>query len=69
MSKKKSKRPPKPANSTRSKKYLLSLTPAEDAELRQAAAEAGLTIRDYLVDRSLHARRLAQVLAAAESAQ
>jgi hypothetical protein len=42
-------RPLKPANSRRSRLIQINLTPSEDDEIREGAAEAGLTLRDYLV--------------------
>jgi uncharacterized protein (DUF1778 family) len=59
-------RPPKPANSRKSCTITIKLTPGEDAEIRKAATSAGLTIRDFLVDRSLHLTRLAAITAAAD---
>lgn len=65
--KKKQPSPPRiPPNSAKSRTLVIRVTPCEDAEIREAAAEAGLTIRDFLVDRSLHTRRLAKMLADAE---
>ena len=46
-------RPPKPANSCKSRTMTIKLTPAEDVAIREAAAEEGLTLRDFLVTRSL----------------
>uniref|UniRef100_A0A6M3L2S7 Uncharacterized protein n=1 Tax=viral metagenome TaxID=1070528 RepID=A0A6M3L2S7_9ZZZZ len=46
-------RPHTPANSRKSKMITLKLTPGEDAALRKAAAEARLTLRDFLVSRAI----------------
>jgi len=56
-------RPPKPAMSAKSRTITIRLTPGEDSEIREAAAAACLTIRDFLVSRSLHFGRLAQTTA------
>ena len=48
-----------PPASAKSRSLTIRLTLAEDAEIRAAAAEAQLTLRDYLVSRALHHRRLA----------
>ena len=46
-------RPRKPAGSKKSERIQLHLTPSEAAEIRRAAAEAELTITDYMVRRGL----------------
>lgn len=46
-------RPRTPTNSRKSKTITLKLTPGEDAAIRKAAAEARLTLRDFLVGRAL----------------
>jgi len=48
-----------PAASAKSRTLNIRVTVAEDEEIRAAAAEAQLTITDYLVSRALHHRRLA----------
>ena len=51
-------RPRLPAASRKSVMFTLKCTPSEAAEIRQAAAEAELTIRDFLVSRALRANNL-----------
>jgi len=48
-----------PAASAKSRSLTIRLTLTEDAEIRAAAAEAQLTLTDFLVSRALHHRRLA----------
>jgi uncharacterized protein (DUF1778 family) len=62
-------RPPKPANSTKSKLIQIKVTPPVYVEIREAAAEARLTVGDFLVDRALHLTRLAAITAAADAAE
>ena len=59
-------RPRLPAASRKSVMFTLKCTPSEAAEIRQAAAEAELTIRDFLVSRALHFRHLAGAIAAGQ---